>query len=134
MLAVLVLDLGQAVSAELLIDRVWGEDPPASVRNVLYGYVGRLRAVIASAADPGVSLSRYQGGYQLRAGPEQVDMHRFRRMAAEASTAGDDERAGVLLREALGLWHGPALAGLDSGWLQGMRTSLELERVAAISI
>jgi DNA-binding SARP family transcriptional activator/tetratricopeptide (TPR) repeat protein len=129
-LAVLVLDLGQAVPAELLIDRVWGEDPPASVRNVLYGYVARLRAVIASAADPGVSLTRYQGGYQLRARPEQVDAHRFRRMAAEASTAGGDERAGELLREALGLWHGPALAGLDGGWLEGMRNSLELERVA----
>jgi DNA-binding SARP family transcriptional activator/tetratricopeptide (TPR) repeat protein len=130
-LAVLVLDLGQAVPAELLIDRVWGEDPPASVRNVLYGYVARLRAVIAAAADPGVSLTRYQGGYQLRAGPEQVDVHRFRRLAAEASTAGDDERAGIL-REALGLWHGPALAGLDSGWLEGMRNSLELERVAMV--
>src|SRR5262250_1250121 len=43
-LAVLVIDLGRVVTAEQLIDRVWGEDPPRSVRNVLSGYVTRLRA------------------------------------------------------------------------------------------
>jgi DNA-binding SARP family transcriptional activator len=47
-LAVLALEAGRPVPAEVLIDRVWGEDPPRSVRNVLYGYVTRLKALIAS--------------------------------------------------------------------------------------
>jgi hypothetical protein len=34
-LAVLVLGQSRAVPAELLIDRVWGADPPTSVRNIL---------------------------------------------------------------------------------------------------
>jgi DNA-binding SARP family transcriptional activator/tetratricopeptide (TPR) repeat protein len=131
-LAVLVLDLGRVVPAELLIDRVWGEEPPKSVRNVLYGYVARLRAMIVGAAEPGVSLARYQGGYLLRADPEQVDVCRFRRLVAEAADAcQDDEGAAALLRGALGLWQGPALAGFDSPWLRWMRDALELERVAA---
>ena len=129
-LAVLVLELGHVIPAELLIDRVWGENPPASVRNLLYGYLARLRAALASAADQGVSLSRQQGGYLLRYAPEHVDLFRFRRLGAEALGA-DDERAMSLLSEALDMWHGSALAGLHSPWLDAMRQSLEMERIAA---
>jgi tetratricopeptide (TPR) repeat protein len=131
-LAVLLLDLGRAVSPELLIDRVWGEYPPASVRSVLYSYVAKLRAVIANAADPDTSLARCPNGYILRAKAEQLDLHRFRRLAADAAKTSDDEQAAGLLREALGLWRGPALAGLDSPWLRAMRETLEGERAAAI--
>jgi DNA-binding SARP family transcriptional activator/Tfp pilus assembly protein PilF len=131
-LAVLVLEAGRVVPLEMLVDRVWGEDPPRSVRNVVYGYVGRLKTLIAADLAPGVMLSRRAGGYLLQARPDQVDVHRFRGLAAEAAAAaGDDERAGVLLGEALALWRGSALAGLDSPWLDGQRTRLELERAAA---
>jgi DNA-binding SARP family transcriptional activator len=130
-LAVLLLDPGRAVAPEVLIDRVWGEDPPRSVRNVLYGYVARLKALLASGQDPVVSLSRATGGYLLRARPEQVDLARFRRLVAEAA-AGDDERAVAELGRALALWRGPALAGQHSPWLNAMRTTLELERSAAV--
>jgi DNA-binding SARP family transcriptional activator len=132
-LAVLLLDLGRVVPTELLIDRVWGGNPPTSVRNVLYGYVGRLRAVIAGTADPEATLARRRGGYVLQARPDQLDLCRFRRLIAEAAAAADDDgHAAGLLREALGLWRGSALAGLDSPWLRGMRDVLELERAAAI--
>jgi DNA-binding SARP family transcriptional activator len=113
-LAVLLLDAGRAVPAEVLIDRVWGEDPPASVRNLLYGYVARLRALIAWGQDQAVTLSRRPGGYQLQAGPDQVDVARFRRLVADAAAADNDERTGAALGEAVGLWRGTALAGLDS--------------------
>jgi DNA-binding SARP family transcriptional activator len=130
-LAVLLLDLGRAVSPELLIDRVWGDSPPASVRNLLHGYVAKLRTVIADAADPDVRLARSQGGYMLQAKAEQLDLLRFRRLVADAEKDGD-ERAVALRREALGLWRGAALAGLDSPWLRAMRGTLELERTAAL--
>ena len=132
-LAVLLLDLGHVVLADTLISRVWGEEPPASVRNALYGYVAKLRAVVADPADPEVALCRRQGGYLVRAEAEQLDLHRFRRLVTEASSAsGDDNRAAGLLRQALALWRGPALAGLDSPWLNAMRDTLELERDAVV--
>jgi DNA-binding SARP family transcriptional activator/tetratricopeptide (TPR) repeat protein len=132
-LAVLLLDLGRAVPLEVLIDRVWGEDPPRSVRNAAYGYMTRLKALIARAHDPGITLSRRVGGYLLQAGPDRVDACRFRGLVAEASAAGgDDERAAALLGEAVALWRGTALAGLDSPWLNAMRATLELERAAAV--
>jgi DNA-binding SARP family transcriptional activator len=131
-LAVLLLDAGRAVPADVLIDRVWGEDPPRSVRNVLSGYVSRLKTLVASGQDPELVLSRRPGGYVLRAEPSQVDLDRFRRLVAEAAAAGDDERASVLLGEAVALWRGSALGGLDSPWLNAMRATLELERSAAV--
>jgi DNA-binding SARP family transcriptional activator/tetratricopeptide (TPR) repeat protein len=130
-LAVLLLDLGRPVPAETLIDRVWGNDPPASVRNLLYGYVARLRTALASALDDAVTLSRGSGGYRLQADAEQLDLARFRRLVDEAAAADSDEQAAALLSDACGLWRGPALAGLNSLWLTAMRTTLELERHAA---
>jgi DNA-binding SARP family transcriptional activator len=127
-LAVLLLDVGRVVAAERLIDRVWGEDPPASVRKTLYGYMARLRSVIAGAREDGTGLARRQGGYVLAADPGRVDLFRFRRLAAEAAAAEDDEQVAALLGDALGLWRGPALIGVDSPWLAAMRDKLELER------
>lgn len=131
-LAVLLLDLNQVVPAERLIDRVWGEEPPASVRNVLYGYVSGLRSALAGVAEPGVTLGRGPGGYRLEVDQDQVDLHRFRRQVARASAAcGDDDQA-VLLRGALELWRGEALAGLSSPWLDAMRERLSRQRMAAV--
>lgn len=130
-LAVLLLDLGHVVPIDLLIDRVWGERPPPSVRNSLYAYVAKLRALIASADDAGVTLSRRPGGYVLQADPDQVDLYRFRRCTTQARAA-DDRRAAELLSEALGLWRGQALAGLSSPWLLRMRDAIEQQRIAAV--
>lgn len=132
MLAVLVLDLNQVVSAERLIDRVWGEDPPASVRNVLYGYVARLKAALAVVADPAVSLSRRSGGYVLEARDDQVDLFRFRSLVSQARACGNDEQAALLLRESLELWHGEALASLKGPWFAAMRETLDRQMMAAL--
>jgi DNA-binding SARP family transcriptional activator/Tfp pilus assembly protein PilF len=133
-LIVLLLDLGRVVPMDLLIDRVWGDSPPTSVRNNLYAYVARIRAVIAEAGDENVALTRRPGGYLLDADPQQVDLYAFRARAAGAAQAAgaDDEHAARLLREALGLWRGQALAGLSSPWLRAMRDTLELERLGAV--
>jgi len=130
-LAVLLLNLGHVVPAEALIDRVWGTTPPPSALNSLYGYVARLRAVMVRAADPHVALSRRRGGYLLQARAEQLDLWRFRRLAAEAA-GSEDRRGAALLHRALGIWQGPALAGVRSPWLNAMRDTLEADRLAAL--
>jgi DNA-binding SARP family transcriptional activator len=130
-LAVLALDAGRVVPIEVLIDRVWGEEPPRSVRNIVYGYVARLRVLVGNGTDPAITLSRRPGGYLLQAAPDQMDLTRFRRLVAQAADAEDEERARRLLGQGAALWRGPALADLDSAWLNAMRTTLELERVAA---
>ncbi|HEV2375954.1 MAG TPA: BTAD domain-containing putative transcriptional regulator [Streptosporangiaceae bacterium] len=87
--------------------------------NVVCGYVTRLKAALRTAGEPGAALTRGQGGYVLHADPESVDLFRFRRLTVQARAAACDEEAARLLGEALGLWHGEALAGLASPWLDG---------------
>ena len=50
-------------------------------------------------------------GYVLRLDSDQLDVRRFERLVEEAAAAEPAAAAG-LLREALGLWRGPALADL----------------------
>jgi DNA-binding SARP family transcriptional activator/Flp pilus assembly protein TadD len=131
-LAVLLLELNRVVPADRLIDRVWGDNPPNSVRNMLYGYVGRLRTTLADSGDSCVAITRHGGGYQLRADKGQVDLYRFRGFIAEAEQASDDDRRAELLRDAIKIWQGAALAGIDSPWLRAMRDMLELQKLTAV--
>ncbi|MCC3772287.1 AfsR/SARP family transcriptional regulator, partial [Streptomyces sp. UNOC14_S4] len=110
LLAALALYPGRARTAEALIDAVWDGEPPADAVGALQALVARLRRVLGP--DAVVSTA---GGYRLCAGHDDVDLHRFQRLADEgtaALAAGDPERAEALLGEALALWRGPVLADL----------------------
>jgi DNA-binding SARP family transcriptional activator/tetratricopeptide (TPR) repeat protein len=121
-LAALAVDVGRVVVRQTLIDRVWDEAPPGRVEAAVYAHVSRLRRTLArvNAAEDRlvpVSLDRLPGGYLLRAEPDEVDLHRFRRLVARSRdpASTDDQRAG-LLRDALALWRGEPLAGLPGSW------------------
>jgi DNA-binding SARP family transcriptional activator/tetratricopeptide (TPR) repeat protein len=132
-LAVLLLDLNHVVSAQQLIDRVWGEDPPVTVRNVLYGYVAGLRTALVRAAAGNCMLARRAGGYVLAADEDQLDLCWFRRLAVQARAADRDEDAAQQLSEALALWRGEALTGLGGPWLEGVRQALSRQRMDAVA-
>ncbi|MFZ4299709.1 ATP-binding protein [Streptomyces cinereoruber] len=113
LLAALAAAGGRPVDPGTLIDQVWADADPADGRDrtaALQALVGRLRRALgreAVASDP--------GGYRLAAARDDIDLHRFERLAGEgaaALAAGEAGRAVVLLGEALGLWRGPALADL----------------------
>jgi len=133
-LAVLLAEPNRVVPTSRLIDRVWGEDPPASARNVLYGHVGRLKAALTrfEDGDQEVDLSRRSGGYLLSVDPGAVDLHRFRHLVASARRSEDDHHAATLLGEAYTLWRGPAFADAPSSWLLDLRTTLENERLSTV--
>ena len=61
-----------------------------------------------------------QSGEVLPVPPEQVDLFRFRALVRQG-----------LLDDALRLWRGEALQGLESEWFDALRESLHAERVAA---
>ncbi|MGP4110748.1 AfsR/SARP family transcriptional regulator [Streptomyces sp. 4N509B] len=134
-LAALALEPGHAVPVETLVDRVWADDPPANVREVLYSYVSRLRRVLRQAGGP--ELARGDGGYVLRAEPAAVDLHHSRslvRQAREAGERGEWELAAGTLRRADTLWRGDApLAGLRGPWAERVRETLRRERVTLLT-
>src|SRR5687768_4785703 len=89
LLALLVLHAGEPVSADRVIDELWGEGPPPTARTVVHGLVSRLRGVLEPArgkAQSGV-LQTYGGGYRLAIDPDAVDAHRFKRLIDEARGA-----------------------------------------------
>ena len=134
-LAILLLTPRTIVPAETLIDRLWDTRPPAKARESLSAYLARLRASLRQAVGDNVQLAGRARGYVLDVDPEAVDLHQFRRLRRLADTlaaGGDHDQAATLLREADGLWRGPALAGIDGDWVARMRDSLEEERRAAI--
>ncbi|QDQ13918.1 BTAD domain-containing putative transcriptional regulator [Streptomyces spectabilis] len=127
LLTLLLLEAGNAVSVERLTDGLYGERPPAGAANALQSQVSRLRKRLGVAIETGTA------GYRLVVDPADVDAHRFERLARggrEALAAGEPARAAALLREALGLWRGPALADLPGA--RAPRTRLEELRLAAV--
>ena len=133
LLAVLALDADRVVPAEVLIDRLW-DDPPAGAANALQSAVSRLRAALQPA---GIPVESQPPGYRLALPRDVIDALAFERLAAEGSRAlrvGDPELAERRLREALDLWHGPALAdltGTDFGAAIAARLE-ELRRTATL--
>ena len=106
-LAMLVLEANRTVTADTLIEGLWGEHPPASAAKMVQNYVWRLRTVLGE--DAGAEILTRGRGYELRIDPESVDVRRFQRLLAEASRAGDGGAPPDAAREALALWRGPAL-------------------------
>ncbi|MEV4502810.1 AfsR/SARP family transcriptional regulator [Streptomyces klenkii] len=110
LLAALALHPGRVRTAEALIGAVWEDEPPADAAGALQALVGRLRRAIGHDA-----VASAAGGYRLCAGPEDVDLHRFVRLADEGARAladGDPAKAADLLDTGLALWRGPVLADL----------------------
>ncbi len=62
LLGVLLLNAGEVVAVERLIDGVWGEAPPSSAKHMVHEYVSRLRTALGDASRiqtrvPGYSLT-----------------------------------------------------------------------------
>ncbi|MFI7468408.1 AfsR/SARP family transcriptional regulator [Nonomuraea sp. NPDC049646] len=129
-LALLALDAGRLVSVNRLIEGLWGERPPAGARNLVQGYVSRLRPLLAAA---GVTIAYRPRGYQLGLDPGQVDVHEFRAAVTRARAGETAERQATGLRRALTLWRGEPLTGVSGGeLLDRLRDALAEERLGAV--
>jgi DNA-binding SARP family transcriptional activator/tetratricopeptide (TPR) repeat protein len=130
-LALLILHAPEPVSAEQLIDALWGERPPASALHAVQVYISGIRKMLRGAgsgtdpdsADAGTaesvasseraSVVRGSSGYRLVVDSDRVDAFRFEQLVEEGRRALREDAfddADRVLSEALGLWRGPALA------------------------
>ncbi|CAL9434175.1 hypothetical protein SUDANB9_02104 [Streptomyces sp. enrichment culture] len=138
LLTVLALRAGRAVPAGLLVEEVWDGDPPADAPGALQALVGRLRRALG--ADAVVSAD---GGYRLAAVPDDVDLHRFERLAGEGTRAladGDAAKAAAVLDDALALWRDPVLPDLPdrtaetARWTTRRLDALRARHTAALDL
>jgi DNA-binding SARP family transcriptional activator len=108
LLAILVLNANAVVSADRLIDELWGERSPQSGRSALQVRVSQLRKALGHG---GAQLLTRTPGYVLELDRDQLDLQHFERLVREAA-ASEPPAAAEKLREALALWRGPPLADL----------------------
>ncbi|MFF2787904.1 BTAD domain-containing putative transcriptional regulator [Streptomyces sp. NPDC058049] len=135
LLAMLLAHPNTPVGVERLTEALWDEEPPRHARTVLQGHVSRLRAVFAQydAAAHGVELLTQGAAYRLRLPEVLVDAHRFEESLRLVRRSADPGRAVEVLREALGLWQGPAFAGtVHSAPLEAPAQALEELRLTAV--
>ncbi|MGB8004053.1 MAG: AfsR/SARP family transcriptional regulator [Gaiellaceae bacterium] len=126
-LAYLLLHAGDVVRADRLIDELWGEEPPESARKSLQVRVANLRKALG--ADSVVSRP---SGYLMVVPQNGLDLERFHKLLADAELAAPAESA-ELLREALRVWRGPALADFyGETWARPAIARLEELRVLAL--
>src|ERR671931_237760 len=137
LLAILLLDANQAVSADRLIDALWGDHPPDTAKNTLQVYVSQLRKLL-----PEGSLETVAPGYRLAVDPDALDLSRFEELAQQGRAAlgiGDAATAAQALGAALALWRGPALADLalepfaqtEAARLEELRLAVLEDRIEA---
>lgn len=109
LLALLLLSANEVVSADRLLDELWGEELPESGRTALQVRVSQLRKALG--ADHGRIATRAPG-YLLRVERDELDLYGFEQLVSEADAA-EPAQAAVKLREALGLWRGAPLDDLS---------------------
>lgn len=118
-LGFLLLQANRVVPTSRLLNALWpDENAPTTARKILQNAVYGLRGVLApapqDAAADAMLLTR-PPGYMMRVTPDEVDLHRFHQWVGqgrEKRDQGAPAEAAVLLRDALDLWRGSALADL----------------------
>jgi predicted ATPase/DNA-binding SARP family transcriptional activator len=137
LLAALLLRRGEVVPTDLLVEALWPAHPPASAGKLLQVYVSQLRKAL-----PERKIATIAPGYLLEVLAGELDAEQFERRLEEGRAAlrdGNAPLAAALLRRALALWRGPALADVayegfaqeEAGRLEELRLVAQEERLAA---
>jgi WD40 repeat protein/DNA-binding SARP family transcriptional activator len=108
-LAMLSLEANRVVTADRLIEGLWGEQPPLSAPKMVQNYVWRLRSVLNG--ESGAQIVTRGRGYELQIDREQVDVCRLERLVSTAARAAETgQPTNGAAREALALFRGDPLA------------------------
>jgi len=128
LLTMLGLHAGSVVSADTLLELLWGDDPPRTAAKALQTHVSSLRRTLGD-------------GFVLTAGTgwtlttTEIDASRYKaaaRLGRDAVAAGDTSQAVARFNEALALWRGvPELPEGSRGtsektrWIEGHAALVE---------
>lgn len=130
LLALLLLNANRTVARDRIVDELWGDDVPESAQKMVQIHVSQLRKAL-----PEPRLQTRAPGYLLEVGEDELDLARFERLLADgrrALTEGEAAPAAQLLREALALFRGPALAEFSEPFARHESARLEELRGAAL--
>ena len=137
-LAFLLIHANRVVSAERIVDELWGDEPPESGAKAVAFHVSRLRDALEPGrqrGQPNGILATEPAGYVLRVAPDGIDARRAERRVSEgrALLTDDPAAARARLNEALALWRGEPYADVaDESWAQPEIRRLEELHVRAL--
>lgn len=135
LLAAFLVHPRQALSAERLVDMLWGESATEGAATTLRTHVGQVRRVLGSVGAPDALVTR-PGGYALMVDEADVDAGQFERLVArgqEALGLGRPEEASSVLTDALRLWRGDVLSDLGRPvFAEAATTRLEELRLVGV--
>jgi DNA-binding SARP family transcriptional activator len=134
-LGYLVVHANKVVPTSQILQAMWEGTPPPTARKMVQNAVSAIRRMLANHADA-PALQTHAPGYQLRVDTDTVDLFRFRVLVREgraAITDGMPAHGVELLRDALSLWRGRALADLvETGICWSELAAIEDERLSAL--
>ncbi|MBE1490024.1 AfsR/SARP family transcriptional regulator [Plantactinospora soyae] len=110
LLAALLCQTNRAVTADALVEAVWGAVPPRTAAKNLQVNIHQLRRLLGEER-----IVRHPHGYRLAVGAGELDADVFDDMVDQALRAGaacEPARAAALLARALELWRGVPFADL----------------------
>jgi DNA-binding SARP family transcriptional activator len=128
LLALLVVHANRVVSTSRVIDSLWGEDGPPSARAQVHSLISALRQELPDPTEGGPAIETRPEGYLLTVDSGCVDLFVFEKRVAAARVdagAGRLEQAVASYREALALWRGPALDGIEAPFVDTEAARLE---------
>lgn len=142
MCGILLVRPGGLVSIDRFVDELWPDRPPSEARALVRGYVSRLRRALRSGPSGADRVVTRKPGYLLRVEDQELDLHRFERLVAQARAAvkaGQPDAGIDLFGEADGLWRGdpfadvPRTASIAAAitWLAEQRLTTREERFDA---
>lgn len=134
----LALRANAVVATDFLTEAVWDGCPPARPGPQLQVYVANLRRLLEPGrahGTPSRRIASRPGGYMLLAAEDELDLLQFQALVSAgelAVQAGNLARGAELLRQAIGLFNGPAFPDLaDVEFLCPDLDALEQSRLAA---
>ncbi|MDH3539793.1 MAG: protein kinase, partial [Acidimicrobiia bacterium] len=134
LLTVLAFSAGRVVSADRLVEELWGDEPPSGGLKTFHYHVSKLRDALQPDRHPGdKSVIATRGpGYALAVDPDDVDAARFEHQVLDARRLieFDPQEAAARLREALDLWRGPIPVEV----LEAPATRLEARRLEELRL
>jgi DNA-binding SARP family transcriptional activator len=114
-LAMLLLNAGQVVRVDELAEALWRSAPPPSGLVAVQNYVMRLRNTLVDVGR--ARIITQPPGYLIRVQAGELDLSRFEALLGATRAAAQDgswDQAATHAREALQLWRGEPLTGVDS--------------------
>jgi DNA-binding SARP family transcriptional activator/Flp pilus assembly protein TadD len=131
-IAMLLLNANRVVTLDRLLEAIYGEDLPPTARSQAQISISSLRRLFGSRSREAI-ISTREHGYVIEVGSAGLDSRQFAELvtaARGARDAGHLEQAVASYRDALRIWRGPALDGIDSQLVRAAASRLDEQRIA----